>query len=81
MIRINLVITALLISLCSFAQQRNIAVDINQVKGPKSPTYHFCVGAGRANEGLRADWQIQLAEIQKTTPFKYIRFHFKRDGG
>jgi len=26
--------------------------------------YNFCVGAGRANEGLRADWQRQLKEVR-----------------
>ena len=24
-----------------------------------------CIGAGRANEGLRADWQQQLAPLKK----------------
>ncbi len=33
------------------------------------------VGAGRANEGLRADWQQQLATVQKEIGFKYLRFH------
>lgn len=33
------------------------------------------VGAGRANEGLRADWQAQLATVQKEIGFKYLRFH------
>jgi xylan 1,4-beta-xylosidase len=39
---------------------------------------HFwseCVGAGRANEGLRADWQEQLRRAVKECGFKYIRFH------
>ncbi|MDA1364351.1 hypothetical protein O2L52_00995 [Glycomyces algeriensis] len=34
-----------------------------------------CVGAGRANEGLRADWQRQFAEAVDTLGFKYLRFH------
>jgi xylan 1,4-beta-xylosidase len=34
-----------------------------------------CVGAGRANEGLRADWQQQLAYVKKECGFKYIRMH------
>ncbi len=34
-----------------------------------------CVGAGRANEGLRADWQQQLALVKKECGFKYIRMH------
>jgi len=35
----------------------------------------ICVGAGRAHEGLMANWQQQLTEIQKHCAFKYIRFH------
>jgi xylan 1,4-beta-xylosidase len=34
-----------------------------------------CVGAGRANEGLRADWQRQLAYVRKECGFNYIRMH------
>jgi xylan 1,4-beta-xylosidase len=33
------------------------------------------VGAGRANEGLRADWQRQLRRAQEECGFRYIRFH------
>jgi xylan 1,4-beta-xylosidase len=54
---------------------RNINVDINKVAGPKSSVFNECIGAGRANEGLRADWQQQLAMVQKDINFKYIRFH------
>ncbi|TZF81008.1 glycoside hydrolase [Pedobacter sp. BS3] len=54
---------------------REISVDLNQVAGNKSPVYTECVGAGRAGEGLRADWQQQLAAVQKDIGFKYIRFH------
>lgn len=34
-----------------------------------------CVGAGRANEALRADWQRQFEEAVDTLGFKYLRFH------
>jgi xylan 1,4-beta-xylosidase len=34
-----------------------------------------CVGAGRANEALRADWQRQFAEVVDACGFRYIRFH------
>jgi len=34
-----------------------------------------CIGAGRANEGLRADWQQQLTLVKKECDFKYIRMH------
>jgi xylan 1,4-beta-xylosidase len=36
---------------------------------------NFCVGAGRANEGLRADWQQQLKTIHDECGFRYLRFH------
>ncbi|MFF0775548.1 beta-xylosidase [Nonomuraea wenchangensis] len=34
-----------------------------------------CVGAGRANEALRADWQRQFAEAVAAAGFRYVRFH------
>ena len=43
-----------------------------------TPLYHFwssCIGAGRAAEGLRADWQKQLARTVADCGFRYIRFH------
>lgn len=39
---------------------------------------HFwskCVGAGRANEGLRAGWLEQLAKVEENCGFEYVRFH------
>jgi xylan 1,4-beta-xylosidase len=33
------------------------------------------VGAGRANEGLRADWQRQLAQVRAACGVQYVRFH------
>lgn len=56
-------------------ERRNITVNFNEVVGKKSSVFTACVGAGRANEGLRADWQEQLAMLQKDINFKYIRFH------
>ncbi len=35
----------------------------------------WCVGAGRANEALRADWQRQFAEAVDACGFRYVRFH------
>ena len=55
--------------------QRVISVDAAHVVGPHSATPLMTVGAGRANEGLRADWQQQLATVQKEIGFKYLRFH------
>lgn len=42
---------------------------------PIAPFWNLCVGAGRAAEGLRADWQAQLRDLVATHGFRYIRFH------
>ncbi len=55
--------------------ERLINVDFNTEKGPLNTMFNECVGAGRANEGLRADWQQQLAYVKKECGFKYIRMH------
>jgi len=57
------------------AQERSISLDYNKTNGPFNTMFKECVGAGRANEGLRADWQQQLAYVKKTCDFKYIRMH------
>ncbi len=54
---------------------RYINADFKKVKGLRSHVYQECIGAGRASEGLRADWQQQLTVAQKEIGFKYIRFH------
>jgi xylan 1,4-beta-xylosidase len=54
---------------------RVIAADWQSVKGPHSEVFHECIGAGRAAEGLRAEWQHQLKMCQDEIGFKYIRFH------
>jgi xylan 1,4-beta-xylosidase len=79
---ISMVILIILFSLCfddTFAQsissERIINLDFDQVKGSLNTMFKECVGAGRANEGLRADWQQQLAYVRKECGFKYIRMH------
>ena len=54
---------------------RLIEADLASTRGPMSRMYNFCVGAGRANEGLRADWQRQLRQVHADCGFRYIRFH------
>ena len=54
---------------------RTIKADYDGLKGIRSNTYKVCVGAGRANEGLRADWQQQLRETKEACDFQFIRFH------
>ena len=57
----NLLYTALIILLyCNAsAQTRVINIDASQIAGKRSTVFNECIGAGRANEGLRADWQQQ----------------------
>jgi xylan 1,4-beta-xylosidase len=54
---------------------RVISVDLQQTNGPLNTMFKFCVGAGRANEGLRADWQRQLTYAHRECGFEYIRMH------
>jgi xylan 1,4-beta-xylosidase len=81
-LRTNRMPLVILVSLCvanAFAQavlpERTISLDFTQVKGSFSAMFKECIGAGRANEGLRADWQQQLAYVKKECGFKYIRMH------
>ena len=54
---------------------RVIDADLSRQRGTMNRMYNFCVGAGRANEGLRADWQRQLRQARTECGFRYIRFH------
>ncbi len=45
------------------AADRVLSADVRQVKGPLDTMFKACVGAGRASEGLRADWQRQLTYV------------------
>ena len=67
----------LCIALLAVAQtaQRAINIDFNKEKGPLNTFFNECVGAGRANEGLRADWQRQLKYAKQQLGFRYIRMH------
>jgi xylan 1,4-beta-xylosidase len=57
------------------APVRLIAADLQQTNGPLNTMFKRCVGAGRANEGLRADWQRQLTVAHRECGFEYIRMH------
>jgi xylan 1,4-beta-xylosidase len=56
-------------------QERIITIDFNKVNGNLNTMFKECIGAGRANEGLRSDWQQQLAYVKKECDFRYIRMH------
>lgn len=80
--RLSLLLLSCIITFSIFAQnvrtvfpERIINIDFNNVKGPLNTMFKECVGAGRANEGLRADWQKQLAYVKKECGFRYIRMH------
>jgi xylan 1,4-beta-xylosidase len=83
--RLSLLMVAGIFAGCVFAQTKTnkksefptrvINVDYSIEKGPLNTMFKECVGAGRANEGLRADWQQQLAYVKKECGFKYIRMH------
>lgn len=57
----------------------DIAIHLTaDAKGAGTPLVHFwskVAGSGRANEGLRATWQEELAMAGKYDGFRYIRFH------
>lgn len=57
------------------APKRTIFVSYSQVKGANNKFYSEVVGAGRAAEGLRADWLRDLAIVHRECGFKYVRFH------
>ncbi len=71
------IITALLFLLSGRVQgqTRTITIDVTKPKGELNTFFNACVGAGRANEGLRADWQRQLRIAKEQLGFRYIRMH------
>lgn len=57
------------------APRRVIAVDFTKVKGRHDTFFRRVVGAGRAAEGLRADWLRDLGLVRRECGFEYVRFH------
>lgn len=54
---------------------RVISADYDRVKGMRDQFPQLVVGAGRAAEGLRADWQRDLAVVHRECGFRYVRMH------
>jgi xylan 1,4-beta-xylosidase len=54
---------------------RTIAVDTHAIKGNHIKAFRKCVGSGRAQEGLFAEHQRQLAIAAKECGFQYLRCH------
>ncbi len=72
----------LLLSARSFAAGKSppidglvIEADAQAAGEPLDHYWSRCVGAGRANEGLRAAWLEQLKMAHETCGFEYVRFH------
>ena len=47
----------------------------NVLERPLRHIWSVCVGAGRANEALRADWQSHFLEAVTTLGARFVRFH------
>lgn len=62
-------------TLAQIAPARVITADYRRVEGPRARFPQLVVGAGRAAEGLRADWQRDLALVRRECGFEYVRFH------
>lgn len=58
------------------SQTRNpIVIDAKSPGEKFGHSWSTCVGAGRANEGLRAGWLEQLKLVKQYCGFAYCRFH------
>jgi len=71
----KVLILVLMITQSGFIFAQNVTIR-SKDKGEKFE--HFwskSVGAGRANEGLRAGWLEQLEKVQENCGFEYVRFH------
>lgn len=53
----------------------SMTADLRAAGQPFAHHFSVCVGAGRACEGLRADWQAQLRRAHEECGFEYVRFH------
>lgn len=58
--------------------ETSLALTIDGGPSVEAPLHHVwsvCLGAGRANEALRADWQAHFREAVDTLGARYVRFH------
>ncbi len=53
----------------------SLKIDFNNTISTINASWRKLITFGRAVEGLRAEWQRQLKEVQKEIPFEYIRCH------
>ncbi|WP_299780823.1 hypothetical protein [uncultured Formosa sp.] len=71
----NIILGLIMCSVFVMNAQKAIKIDA-QAKGEKFDHYWSkMVGAGRANEALRAGWLEQMQQVQENCGFEYVRFH------
>lgn len=71
----TLLIVVCFMNISTSMAQEKVNLDVNS---PGEKFEHFwskCVGAGRANEGLRAGWLEQMEKVQQDCGFETVRFH------
>ncbi|TXG39851.1 glycoside hydrolase [Seonamhaeicola maritimus] len=71
----NAIIFLLVVSFFNLKAQEQITINIQEKGEDFEPYWSKCVGAGRANEALRAGWLEQLEVVQENCGFEYVRFH------
>ncbi|MDD4922023.1 MAG: glycoside hydrolase [Bacteroidales bacterium] len=70
-----LFLTALMAIFTATAAIPQKALDVTQKGNAYTKYWSFCVGAGRANEGLRVGWMEQLKQAKENCGFRYVRMH------
>ncbi|WP_321373345.1 hypothetical protein [uncultured Draconibacterium sp.] len=71
----TIIICAIVLFSGTIVAQQNITINANSSGEQFDHFWSKCVGAGRANEGLRAGWLEQLEKVQQNCGFQYCRFH------
>jgi xylan 1,4-beta-xylosidase len=66
-----------LLKAASYLNDNGIKATVNAAAAGKkyAKFWSKCMGAGRANEGLRASWLEQMALAKKHCGFEFVRFH------
>lgn len=73
--KILLLLGIIIASFNTIHTQQEINIDVKSSGEKFDHFWSKCVGAGRANEGLRAGWLEQLKEVNENCGFEYVRFH------
>ncbi len=70
---------SLTLALCALTPMgvsaQSVDVNASQCSDPIIHHWSRCVGAGRANEALRAGWLEHMEKVQENCGFEYVRFH------